>query len=143
MIQKSPSKKWQSNESVSIIDQRLAAEMHLRQIESIVRAEVAGESVDEVWTRAEKEIISQVFLTNPGEVLASIDRVRNIIASAIDVSRGKLQTQFFRLGLWSHGKVVKAYAKTIPRSWWKTQGYFISQEGRVKPATEDEDAPIH
>jgi SPP1 gp7 family putative phage head morphogenesis protein len=108
---------FQSAKGVSIIDQRLAAEMHKRQIETLVKAEgVANrvsDGIEEAASRWVQMMASDVDIS-----------IRLRVGSRLWYNHfmgiaPTLDDQFRRLIGWSHQEQVAVYAAVIPRRWFR------------------------
>jgi len=108
---------FRSAKGVSIIDQRLAAEMHKRQIETLVKAEgVANrvsDGIEEAASRWVQMMASDVDIS-----------IRLRVGSRLWYNHfmgiaPTLDDQFRRLIGWSHQEQVAVYAAVIPRRWFR------------------------
>lgn len=135
MTRLNPTENWRPAKSISTIDQRLAAAMHLRQIETIVRSEVVANSIGEIFDRAESAIVMGVIERKrdlAGILLESLARVKQ-----------HLLNDFQSIADWSRREAVDAFLDSIPIRWFKS---LVPPETAVmledeRPTTPGEDQP--
>ena len=115
----------------SIIDQRLAAEMHKRQIETLVKAEgVANRVAGGIQEAADRWL--QV-VTADADIAIRLRLASRLWHSHFMQIAPTIDDQFRRLIGWSHEQQVKAYAAVIPRRWFRK----VSPEVAVMTNLED------
>ena len=105
------SKEFESSQLVSHVDQRLAAALHARQIETIVRAESISEKAVFAIDIAVENVLMDVRLGKnvPAQLQKRFDEILNDILNS-----------FVRLAYWSHGNLVDGYFQSIPTKWFKS-----------------------
>lgn len=102
---------------LSIIDQRLAAEMHKRQIETLVKAEgVADQVAAGIQSAADRWV---EILTTNYDISIRLRVASRLWYSHFMQIAPTIDDQFRRLINWSHNEQVAAYAEAIPRHWFR------------------------
>ncbi len=102
---------------LSIIDQRLAAEMHKRQIETLVKAEgVADQVAAGIQSAADRWV---EILTTNFDISIRLRVSSRLWYSHFMQIAPTIDDQFRRLINWSHNEQVAAYAEAIPRHWFR------------------------
>jgi len=102
---------------LSIIDQRLAAEMHKRQIETLVKAEgVADQVAAGIQSAADRWV---EILTTNFDISIRLRVASRLWYSHFMQIAPTIDDQFRRLINWSHNEQVAAYAEAIPRHWFR------------------------
>lgn len=120
---------------LSPIDQRLAAQFHLRQIEALVRLEKIGDAIDAIGGVAFERWME---IIGGGKELPLVRRsARMLFERALGNMTEFTHDKFADLASWSHLSAVKALGKSIPRHWFKS----VSPE-LVALGLEDEGKPL-
>lgn len=108
---------WKPNRRVSPVDQRLAAELHLRQIATIIRSEKIADAVDRQINALVDQMFAVLQTTRPAweRLRAMADLLRRIVPTGLVA----LHDQLRGLVGWSHTELVSAYATAVPRAWFR------------------------
>lgn len=109
---------WKPNPKTSLVDQRVAAQLHLRQIEAIIRAEAAGDAAASVWSRAWDAALTTVSMAT-GSHWDRVRRAVDQLRSGFSGSRSALAESLRSQVAWSHRTFVEALADSVPRSWFR------------------------
>jgi hypothetical protein len=127
---------FRSAKGVSVIDQRLAAEMHKRQIESLVKAEGIARRMN----RKTDEVLDRwlIILTSHQDISMRLRTARMLWDRHLDQQTDDAADQFRAFAVWSHHEQVAVYADVIPRHWFRKVSAEIatlSLEGANDPPT--------
>lgn len=104
-------KKYKPNRSVSKVDQRLAAMLHQRQIETIIRSEVISDRTARVFNIAVEDAIAALRYKRDAPA---------VMRRAAEVMKHEMLNGFADLARWSHEELIDGYYQSIPINWLKT-----------------------
>lgn len=108
---------FKSAKGVSIIDQRLAAEMHKRQIETLVKSEGLARRLESSIDAASRQWLD--ILTSSADPQTKIYSSRKLWQILFRHLPSDVGDGFRRLMQWSHTEQVKIFAAVIPRHWFR------------------------
>lgn len=99
---------------MKILNEQLAAQFHIRQIDAIIRLELIVEDLQKDIDYAADATLDVAAIGKMQPRIATM-----IWSSAIQRIRMKLQDAFDSFHRWSWSSTVEIYAKTIPRSFYR------------------------
>lgn len=112
---RSISRKWQSNRSVSEIDQRLAAASHQEQIENILRCETIADKVEQGYSRVAKSIVD---VARSSEAIGSkLDKMRSVMSEVDAWAKETIRKGFSAIAHDTHRSLSRSYSRIIPIPW--------------------------
>lgn len=106
--------------NLSVIDKRIASQLHKKQIEGTLLAERVAYNFDQIIDKAVNQVIRKVSPAVRGSLSESN---RNQAAGLLGTIGSKVNGSYLkdavRIAHWSHNESVSIYAKNIPRKWFR------------------------
>lgn len=111
-----PKSKWKPARGISPVDKRLASQLHLRQIETLLRSEtIADKAVREANKVADR--LTRIVSNDVGS-FAIQQAIQSAIPNLAKDTKRLLTDEFEKLAYWSHGTLVNAYLNAVPLDWF-------------------------
>jgi SPP1 gp7 family putative phage head morphogenesis protein len=111
-------KNYRSNQRVSQVDQRLAANLHLRQVETLIDADDISTRIGGIFDKAGRKILD--IATDSMGVASKIDAIGRLLMQSLADSRGKMGGEFEKLANRSYRTAADALIDSIPWPWLAT-----------------------
>ena len=131
------SRNWKSNPGVSPVDHRLAAQLHLRQIEPIIRSEGIGDDAERLINDASRDVTTITTSSRQSQIQGRTAQVAAIIRGIVPDLNTLFLDRFASYGHWSHDEVIIAWAKAVPRRWFRK----ASKDLAILPIKEEDTLP--
>lgn len=109
---------FRSNQRVSPVDQRLAAKLHLRQVETLIDADAISTRIGNIFDAAGRRIID--IVTGGDGAASKIDAVGRLLAKSLADCREKMGTELETVAKRSYRTASDALIDSIPWPWLAT-----------------------